>query len=74
MHIDKKGRLNFNKKEEEEIKTVLRHCKADLGYGGGGTFSSGDSEDTPDLKEMKKAENGIKLIEWILIVNRQNNL
>lgn len=60
------GVLKIGKKEEQAMRCVLKHCQIDMNYGGGGSFSKGDNDNTPDLKEIGKACEGIKLYEWIL--------
>ena len=59
------GILKFTKTEEKEMRIVLEHCKRDISYGGGGSFTKGDNNDD-DTKEMEKAKRGIKNLEWIL--------
>lgn len=69
--IAKFGILKFGKREEEAMRTVLMHCKIDISYDGGGSFTIGDNENNPDLKEIAKAKEGIKLFEWILDTFKQ---
>ncbi len=60
------GHLRFGKREEKAMRCALMHCKIDMSYGGGGTFSKGDNENTEDEKEVALAKKGVELFEWIL--------
>lgn len=62
----KSGILEFGKREEKAMLCVLSHCKRDMSYGGGGSFTKGDNNNTEDSKEIKMAQQGIELFEWII--------
>jgi hypothetical protein len=62
----KDGRLCLGKTEIKKIKKLLLHSEIDLSYGGSGTFTKGDNNNNPDLKEMKEVKEAIESIKWIL--------
>ena len=60
------GWLSMSKRDRECIESVLRHCEHDISFGGGGTFTKGDADNSADEKEIAKARRGIECVRWIL--------
>jgi hypothetical protein len=66
----KSGILELGKREREALKTLKAHILIDISYNGGGTFFSGDYDNTPDKKEEAKALLGIDVIDFILKITK----
>lgn len=62
----KSGIAEIGKREVEAVITVMKHCKTDLSYGGGGTFTDGSPDDNPDMKEITKARRGLEIIAILI--------
>jgi hypothetical protein len=62
----KSGWLHLTKGEQKEIRLLLEHSRRDIDFGGGGSFSKYDNENTFDEKEADKVRRGIEAVEWIL--------
>lgn len=62
--------IQLTKNDIKALETLRRHAQRDISYGGGGTFSKGDDLDTPDMKEIRLAMQGIQVLED-LIANKQ---
>jgi hypothetical protein len=63
------GVLHMTKKEESNIRELLEHARADIAYEGDGTYWSGEDDDQnhlPDLKAMKRCQEAIEDIEFII--------
>lgn len=66
------GVLHMTKTEKKNIELLLEHVKRDISYLGGGTYST-MKEDVyggyiADYKAIKKAEEAIQDIEWIISI------
>ncbi len=59
----KSGVPYLSKTEIKSLQLVISHINQDLSYGGGGTFSKGDSDNSFDEKEAKKVSEGIELLK-----------
>ena len=55
-----------SKTEIKKIKKLLLHSQIDISYGGGGTFTKGDNDNSADQKEIADVTEAIDLINWII--------
>jgi hypothetical protein len=67
----KSGILSLTKAEREALTVLQRHSLQDIGYGSGGTYykvnDSTEEEDISlDTREIKKAQLGLDVIDFIL--------
>lgn len=68
MATIKSGVLKLSDAERRALETVIRHTRADISYGEGGSFNKEgkDGQFPFDQQEAKRAERGLDIIEFIL--------
>jgi hypothetical protein len=67
------GALFLSKTEIKELEILIQHMKANISYGGGGTFWTGEDkngEHVFDQKNAIKAANACDTIEEIIKIAR----
>lgn len=62
----KSGQLHLTRKEVAELQVMVNHTLTDISFGGGGSYNLGDSDNSHDEKEAKKAKNAIETIKFIV--------
>jgi hypothetical protein len=70
MAKTKDGTLFLGKKERESLRIIKEHIKKDCSYGAGGTFYKKDDYEADDLVSIRKAMNGIEVIDFILDITK----
>jgi hypothetical protein len=53
----------------DDLLTLIRHTRTDIGFNGGGTYNLGDNDNTHDKKEAKKAERAIEFIKKLILTD-----
>lgn len=68
MAKTKSGILYLTKKDIKNLEVLIKHTKADISYGEGGSFNcEGKNGEYPfDEKEAKKAKDAINIINFII--------
>jgi hypothetical protein len=60
--------LQITRKEEDDIRILIRHALEDMEYGGGGTYTldAGTDDQRADEKSIERAKRGIATIARLL--------
>lgn len=64
--LTRSGILELGKREQEALRVIKEHTLIDLSFEGEGSYNKGDSDNSYDEKEAKKARRGIEVIDFIL--------
>jgi hypothetical protein len=64
MAKTKNGILHLTKTERESLEVIKFHSKCDLSFREDGSYN--DENGKFDIKDAKKAERGLKVIDFIL--------
>ena len=56
----------MNKTERAQILEMLDHAERNIAFGGAGTYSLHDYENTPDTKAIARAKIAVENVRWIV--------
>lgn len=74
MAQTKSGILHLTKTEIKNLEVLIRHVKADISYGWGGSYGGYDEENKKEeekaRQEVKKAKDALQTLEFILQITK----
>lgn len=58
--------MKITKRIADDLRTLIRHTRADISYNGGGSYNKGDDNNSHDPIDARKAERAIAFIEELI--------